>query len=395
MAKTIQCVCGACMLVLLGGCATEPKLAPKIEMPIVPKDEKTYVEAELHFKAASDLSENAVQMSNHTVEPASSVVINVPARILQANADSSEDDEVYKTKQFFNEAEQQIESTLIRSGFRVVSRAKLEAKLRNLRDESRCGVSYGCLRSQIGPEARPALDSLKEKLEAGDLTHAEYAVQAQQLKADFETASAGRSRSEDEQELTDISEVVRATESGGVQADYILNINRFDTRLESKATRDLRKVLAFQQFVRDHPAIREDFLDGHSEFSCAALGARLNGELVHVKTGEIVWIGEHEVNEFDSGVENITVEMGILKTPSNDHEVRRFVNKQNQHSARIGRYGKDQPEPPRFEFQKQFIEPREIAGECPQTIKVNDVKRRDLARAIARQLISTIRVGVD
>lgn len=395
MKKTIGALCAACTIAVLSGCATEPKLAPKVEMPAVPEDDKTYIEAELTFEDESDLSENAVQMRKHRVEPASSVVINVPGRLTD-NIDSkasTNSGDGYKTKQFFNEAEQQIESTLIRSGFRVLSRSKFEAKLRNLRDESRCGLDYECLRSRIGPEARPILDSLKEQLDSGELSHTQYAEQVRAIKAKFETASAGRSRAEGDRELTDISEVIRAAESGDVQADYILNINRFDTRLETQAIRDLRKVSAIQQFVRDHPAIREEFLDGYSKFACASLGARLNAELVHVKTGEIVWIGEHEINEFDSGVEQVTVEMGVLKTPSNEYEVRRFVDKKNQRSARIARYGKEQPEPPRFEFEHQFIEPREVSGECPDELEVTEEKRRDVARAVARQLISTIRVG--
>ena len=94
----------------------------------------------------------------------------------------------FKTKDFFNEAEQQIEKVLIRNGFRVLSRNKFEAKLRTLRDESKCNYAqYNCLYSEVPPETRMILDALKIKFDKSTIDPDQYAEEVSLEKLFVET----------------------------------------------------------------------------------------------------------------------------------------------------------------------------------------------------------------
>jgi len=379
-------------IVALAACSSAPKLAPELAMPVLPAEKRDLVATQLEFRSNVNIAENVVQLPSHSVKQGSSIVINVPASLFEASSDRSANAQDFKTKDFFNEAEQQIEKVFIGNNFRVISRSKFEAKLRDLRDEGRCDLSnYRCLHSSVSPEIQPILEDLKAKYDAGKITAATYTSQIAEFKEKMQNSSAGRTRDANKQELTDISEVIRAAQAGDIRADYILQINVFDTKKKVQATADLRKEAKVRDFIATYPALKNEFENGtNNKVTCAIVGATLNAKLIHVKTGEIVWIGSHELNEYSSGVESVTVELGQRTYVSNTRQIQEFVNTQNTGWQRQQRYNMFVQVPAPI-MRTDLIPPTVSAGRCEKEWKMDDDTRSQLARKVARDLISTIR----
>jgi hypothetical protein len=381
----------------LAGCATPPPPPPPEAEPLVmapvPPPTQELIQVNIKFEAQSTLAEDSVQLVHHKVLPSSSVVINVPAGLFEDESDATAQNQDFKTKDFFNTAEQQIEKVLIRNGFRVLSRSKFEAKLRSLRDEARCDLSnYRCLYSKVSPESQAIMDQLKVQLENSEITNDHYASEITKYRTKLQTASAGKRRTGNEKELTDISEVIRAAESGDIQADYILQINVFDIEQKTQVQTDLRHIPEIREFFRKHPGVKRTFETNYHILSCKVVGAHLNAKLVHVRTGEIAWIGEHQLNEFSSGLQNVTIELGSQRFVDNADSIRQFVNEQNQVWARQMRF--HQPvQVPAFTHSDSLIPPQVAAGRCEQNWNISSETKTRLARQVAKELIGTIKVG--
>ena len=372
------------------GCAG---LADKLSVPPLPETEIDRVQAEFSFESRSKLDENVVQMKAHTVDQGSTVVINVPASVkqnyreqfrTQDDQDSERTD--FRTKQYFNKAEQQIEKVLIGNGFQVLSRQKLEAKLRRLRDESKCG--FWCVRSQVSTEVQGLLDTLQQRYESGELDEKEFLGKIDEIRSEHQVSSAGRSREQGEHELKDIAEVIRAAESGVVNADYILQINRLDTNDQVTVEKNLERLEPVRSFVRRHSEIKDAF-DEHKTMTCKARSATLNAKLVDVKSGKVVWIGEHTLNEHDIG--NIEIEFEYRSRVRNEDVVRDFVRRNNTEQMRKKRAETGaRVTPPEYEVSHRLYGPDVITGSCKSELPSNPENRFDLARALSKQLLDTI-----
>lgn len=379
--------------IALTGCATQPQLAPQLAMPSIPSPTTDLIEVKVLVTDGKDLTEGAIQHPTHKVSPNSSVVINVPEGLFEDKSTNVANGQDFKTKDFFNEAEQQIERELIRSGFHVLSRSKFEAKLRSLRDESRCDYSeYRCLHSMTAPELQPILENLQKSFENGKISASNYASQIKEFREKLKTGSAGRTRNGTERELTDISEVIRAAESGDIRSDYILQINIFDTEQQRRIKQDLLHNADVRSFLRTHPAIADEFKRGNNVISCATTQSQLNAKLVHVKTGEIAWIGEHSLNEYSAGVQSIGIELGSKRYVSNSNRIRSFVYTNNTPRAREARFGKE-VKIPEFEYAESLVKPTVSSGRCSNEWNVDSDTKVKLARQVAKELISTIKIN--
>ena len=382
------------LLILLAGCSSKPKYAPLISMPVIPKDKIEIIDVNVKFDDKVDIYDNVVQNLSRNISLGSSIVINVPSKLFEERSKENVESQDFKTKDFFNLAEQQIEKELIRKGFNVLSRSKFEAKLRSLRDESRCDPNeYKCLYSQVAPEIKPILQDLKRKYDKKEINSIEYANEIKLFKDKLQSASAGRTRQEGDRELTDISEVIRAAESGDIKADYILQINLFDTENRSNVSKDLRHISNVREFVRNNQEIQNDFAsDGNSIIRCAVIESQLNAKLIYVKTGAITWIGEHKLNEFSSNVQDLSVEMGSREYVSNKYEIRQFVSKNNTPIARQKRFGKSIVFPD-FKYNVDLVKPTISSGRCEQQWTNSREVKSQLARQVAKELIATIKVN--
>ncbi|OOV87990.1 hypothetical protein [Oceanospirillum linum] len=382
------------LLALLAGCTSAPKYAPLLSMPVIPEDKVDLIDVDVKFDDKIDIYDNVVQNFSRNIDSGSSIVINVPSKLFEEQAESNAINQDFKTKDFFNLAEQQIEKELIRKGFDVLSRSKFEAKLRTLRDESRCNLNeFRCLHSQVAPEIQPVLEELKRKYDDKEINSIEYADEIKLFKDKLQSASAGKTRQEGDKELTDISEVIRAAESGDIKADYILQINLFDTEKKTSIYKDLRHISSVREFVRKNPGIKSDFESNENSIvRCAVISSQLNAKLIYVKTGAITWIGEHELNEFSSGVHDLSVEMGSREYVSNLGDIRRFVSDNNTSIARQNRFGKS-VDFPSFEYSVDLLKPSISSGRCEKKWTNSREVRSQLARQVAKDLIATIKVN--
>jgi len=139
-----------------------------------------------------------------------------------------------ETTAFVSDTERQLEKELIKRGFRVINRARLEAKLREMRDSrDDCKGSLSALRpaclQQLPEEAQRLIASFDQDRRAGKLSDLDFATKVAEVRDRFQYASAGRNRAANE--MIDVSEVIRAAKDGEVGADFILLINgfRFET----------------------------------------------------------------------------------------------------------------------------------------------------------------------
>lgn len=381
----------ASTVAMLTACSTP---APLLKMPTKPADERKSVITELNFVGKPLTEDDYVELQGHKINMGSTVVINVPSGLFEDKSKAEAGSQDFNTAAFFNEAEQQIEKVLIRKGFRLLSRSKFEAKLRDLRDETRC-ETISCLRSKVAPEVRPILDKLEADYKRGVISTSQYMSEVGAIKAQAQTASMGRNRNDDQKELTDISEVIRAAQSGDTQADYILQINRFETEKTLRATKRLIEVEKVRAFIGQYPDIESQFNSpGRDSISCAINGAELNAKLIHVKSGAIVWIGSHTLNELNSGAATkIAVEYSRIKKVNNEYQIQRFVDFNNTEEQRALRADRRTVVPP-WQYSVNLVGPTVIQGHCKDRPENKESVRQKLAREVAKQLIKTISVGI-
>lgn len=381
----------AVLPVVLAGCV-KPQLAEPLVMPRVPAPTTDLMQVNVLVSDTSDLAEGVTQHPTHKFAPNSSVVINVPEELFEHRSSSQAGKQEFKTAAFFNAAEQQIERELIRNGFHVLSRSKFEAKLRSLRDEAQCLDDIDrCRELNTTPEEKVMLRALKERFEAGNMPYETYLQRTNEVYENSKKGSVGQKREGNEKELTDISEVIRAAESGETRADYVLQINIFETDQKKNITENLLHIDSVRAYLRDNPGIAREFNNGNNLVTCETIQSHLNAKLVHVKTGEIAWIGEHSLNEYSAGVQSVGFEFGKKRYVSNGKKIQRFIRRNNTEEARIRRAKQEVSIPP-FQYAESLIKPTVSSGRCGDLMAVDNETKMKLARQVAKELIRTIRV---
>ena len=260
-------------------------------------------------------AENGIMRRGAFVRACSSVVISAPASIYQRSQESPgieiSDTIGFKTEGYFNLLEQYIERGLIFAGFYVKDRAKFEAKLRDIRDKSDV-----VLQGEIPYNA--AIHSLQKELSAGNINRDQFAEQALQLREKLlDPSRSSRSR----EEMTDISEVIRAAQDGVVMADYVLQVNDLAVEHYSGAPLQLGTRSEVQKVLRENPGLRIGSPKEKGTIPATLkqpwAQARFNAKLIDIKTGSIDWIGEYSIESLAVLKDGIRIIIGIRKRPSN------------------------------------------------------------------------------
>ena len=365
-------------------------MAPLLEMPDFDPDVRDRVVFQISTSAVSDATDNAVLSEKANIRPGSSVVIDVPTDIeverLQAESDT--EDGIFRTINYFNLAEQAMEKQLLRGRFVVKDRSKFEAILRDLRD---CDPWYSCYDVDLADES--LINALEDKRESGEISNVEYAKQVQYFRSILQRG--GTSRKAGEKELVDTSEVIRAASASEVQADYILQVNDFDTSGRLRESINLLANEEFRQFVDKYAAVKARFSsDRNSYFECEVAEASLNAKLIHVSSGDVVWIGSHKVTELDHAENqaNIELEVTYARNCTNCSELRNQVTRLNTDESRTLRHGQTPPVlTPRYAT--TVSNARKISGsQCAIDDRTDLEKvRLQLASRVAEELIGTIR----
>jgi hypothetical protein len=295
----------AALVLLTSACSS---LAPVIPQPKAPPMFKDSATLAIARKQSVVDPADIVYPGGYSIRSGSSVVISVPSNFLtemmEKNAENLKDSkqldrakrsmDLYNTSGYFNYAEQQIEKELIRVGFTVLDRAKFEAKLRELRSPN------------------------------------------------------GINRTE----MIDISEVIRAAQSGENRADYVLQINQLKLNRES-VSQEIRKSAPIQQFIDKYPEIANAVPD---QYNFPEYAATFNAKLIEVATGRIVWVGGHTVTSRNIIERDIQLTLTVRKFVTNEAEVTGYVERENTEEARKKRGDRPVSIPPwkydyKFDFQ--------------------------------------------
>lgn len=286
-----------------------------LEVPKAPEVVSIPLTIQIPHRKRSVNEKKGVMRRGTSIKACSSVVISAPAYIYQRSQESAgvEISETigFKTEGYFNLLEQYIERGLISAGFYVKDRAKFEAKLRDIRDNRDVVLNAEAPYSA-------AINSLQKELNAGNINREEFAEQALQLREKLlDPSRSSRSR----EEMTDISEVIRAAQDGVVMADYVLQVNELAVEHYSGAPLQLGTRPEVQKVLRENSGLRIGSPKGEGTIPATLkqpwAQARFNAKLIDIKTGSIDWIGEYSIESLAVLKDGICIVIGIRKRPSN------------------------------------------------------------------------------
>ena len=326
-----------------------PTITAYMEVPEIPQ-EKDLSLSVLREREATDvetLTRNVTARPNFRVAANNpTVVISVPAeeqaaqqRRKQLNAMSPYDNRVknaqlediqqqstgssemgFQTDGYFNKAEQQIEKSLLRKGFYVLDRSKFEAILRDRRSK-KVDTKHSDLRDA-------QIRELNDQFEKGLISQQSHLDGLAKIDSDYQRLEENTSRKAGEKELVDISELIRAAQGTDVNADYLLQVNNFDVRPITDRTIRLSDQPDVKQLIKDHAGLLDAMkANGANTIQRPGYFGYMNAKLIEVKTGAIVWVGEHRVES--SNTEDINIELIMKKYASNRDEFARVVDTYN------------------------------------------------------------------
>ena len=378
------------VLLVVSGCASN-RLAPEIPLPDIDPPQSDFVVFELFTPAVSRLSENAVLSPVATISPGSSFVIDVPVDLRLGGSAVGD----FSTRGYFNFAEQAIERQLLLGRFVVKDRSKFEAILRDLRDQGNF-YEYN-YEYNFDPAIQPILNDLQARLESGLISETEYTNQVREFRNRMQIVQQGPSNTN---QLSDTSEIIRAAGASEVQAAYILQISNFETLDYRNEQIYLLSHPDFRDFVDKYPAARQKFNENSTEayYSCEVAQASLDAKLIHVTTGDVVWIGHHTVTELDAEENQaaLTMEVTYDRVCGNCEEVAARIRFENTEERRRVRGQGVQPVIPSYSYDDIVSPVRRIDGsQCEYDERADSEglqrTRRELATRVAQELIGTIR----
>lgn len=386
-------VLGATVVMMCSGCATQ-RMAPPLfssaprhdsldqprllDVPKAPAAVALPLTIHIPQQKAVVGPENSIMRRGAMVKPSSSVVISVPAsvyqRIQQTTGQGIADELGFRTDGYFNVLEQYIERGLIAAGFHVKDRAKFEAKLRDLRD------SGDVVRRADSPY-NAALANLQKELDAGKITREQFTEQALQLRDKLlDPSRSSRSR----EELTDISEVIRAAQDGDVMADYVLQVNELAVIHYTGEPLQLGTRPEVQEVLKRNPGLRlgsageEGVIPSTLKQPWAQ--ARFNAKLIDVKTGSIDWIGEFTIESLAVLDEGIRIVIGIRRRPTNANVIIRGIESHNSSVADAYRRAAEAEQALQREYQSA-MQKQSYYGTPQEEANVQARRRRDVQRA--------------
>jgi hypothetical protein len=337
----------ACACAFLSGCATEKlREAPPLYAAVPPVDAMPSQEL-LPMPARPDTNpvqlklvlprtdpqigpENSVMRRGAEIKENSSVVISVPSWLSGANGEkevhpAEYSQNVFSTADNFHILEQFVEKGLLMSGFHVKDRSKFEAKLRDLRDAD---PDQWWRRRSPDSDVGALKEELDKALENDEITMEEYTEQLVQAREQLSDKRYGKNR--DKNEVSDISELIRAAQDGDVQADYILQVNDLEINFAPSTRKiNIKSFKETSSFLAENPGLRvEENDDVHALPATIPqqwMVAVFNAKLINVKTGSIDWIGEYSIDSRAVVEDGIQIHIDVRKEIENEREIEKQV----------------------------------------------------------------------
>lgn len=394
-------------LVACGAKVMEPIYEKAPSLPLIPKlkiqnklnmpDDKQLVLSISLFEESVPTKDNYVNSPGATREEMKrpSVIIAVPAEVKGKQkkfAEGEDEESIFGTSGYYNEAEQYVEQDLLRKGFSVLDRSKFEAKLRDLRDKAEYGKGFfwdsQTKKALENGEYEVVKTDLKNKFENGKLTLAEYQTQIDGVNKHSQRALPGKKR--DENEMNDIAEVIRAAQTGADQSDYLLQINEVKIGKAGDRKLSIQDLPEVQKFMNDNGGLSFGRLPNSlpAQISANWLRSSLNAKLIEIKTGSIVWLGSHEIESWAAQEVNVTI--NITKKVSNEDDVNGKISEYNSRlKSKQGRFI-DVQEELRIIYNQNLIkrkyDNKDALENAERTIKSKISRLEEEQRAIASDI---------
>ena len=240
----------------------------------------------------------------------------------------------------FDKALQIMERELIRQGFNVIDRSKLEAELRDTRDrggkDSKIVNDYGQLKIV-----------LDEQLRDGQITKEAY---RRELSKILEFQEQFGTRKREEQEITDIAEIIRATKfkKGELRAEYLFEVLYMDIEISSKSSIDIQNKHETQALLDQYPKLVFGDYTGPnqstaylpSEIPSPFWNATFSAKIIRIRDGSVVWIGEHKVDSLDAEENGVSLNFKIRQQVANEERLGDAIKNYNRSLASLGNNAK-------------------------------------------------------
>lgn len=289
---------------------------------IVPKDMKKQ-QFDIFYKAKNTQpnEDNYVNARGSVInlDKKSKVVIALPVET-SPSINSTLGADVFKTEGYINKAEVVVEKELLRAGFDVIDRSKFEAKLRTKRENNSHKETL------VYEKAKKLLD---EKLKNTTISKEEYVHELAKLKETTQHRSRGQ------KELIDMSELIRAAGSKGVQADFILQLTTIEEYKGYKTQVKIHGNPDVENYLKNNPDVTYGDRANSIPYSFDTQVFRVvfAAKLFDVQTGKVVWTGSHELNSLD--IENIRAIFNIGKKDINSFTINNEINGLNSKAMAI------------------------------------------------------------
>jgi hypothetical protein len=265
-----------------------------------------------------------------SIDEGASVVISVPKKADGRSEPEEENGKTsFRTAENFDILEQFVEKGLLMSGFHVKDRSKFEAKLRDLRDTD---AKHWWGRTSVDSDLGQLKGELDKRLKDGSITMQEYTEELVGAREQLSDKRYGKNRKTDE--VSDISELIRAAQDGEVQADYILQVNNMWVDfVPSTRQMNIKQFDATSEFLAENPGLR---VSGEAQKNALPASidqrwmmAAFNAKLINVKTGSIDWIGEYSIDSLAVLEKGIQVMIDVRKKTDNDEIILKEVDTYN------------------------------------------------------------------
>ncbi|MDA7817916.1 hypothetical protein N9A28_06965 [Sulfurimonas sp.] len=302
----------------------------QIEYRKSPEDKMDILSLNIPYKKSKVTQDDFVSRLNIKPGIYPSVILNIPSDKSESTSidgatNSSATDSQFSTASYYNQAEQEVEKAMMRKGFNVLDRAKFEAKLRDLRD------NYAENKHEkISDSARAVQNSLKKQFEDGKIDMGEFQTKMDQLEMSSKRSSAGKNR--DTNEMIDISEVIRAAQSGDVKADYLLQINKMEVTPSYDRALDIYNFPETKAFLQDHIGLEiGDLKEDNIPRSIPRpwYRASFNAKLINISNGKIVWIGNHLTESNSANKDGISITFNVKQYVSNNNYINSSIDSYN------------------------------------------------------------------
>ena len=312
-------------------------LLPERVVPSPERKQLNFALSQASFPNEDDFFNNS-DLVNRTKDSPPSVIISVPEEVVNnAKRDVKENDlnAVFKTDGYYNEAEQAIEAALLRKGFNVLDRSKFEAKLRDLRDRVNMNRYWWSSYDRLleNKEYDAVKDLLKKQLNEEKITPDEYMDRIGEVDEISQIGLPGQNREEDE--MSDIAEVIRAAQSGSDKAEYLLQINGVSVSDAGNRFLNIQEIAEVKSFMNQNPGLRFGPLPNALPTSIPShwLRVEFNAKLIDVNTGSIVWLGSHELESWSAEPLKITID--TQRKVNNADEINGSIKKYNAKISRL------------------------------------------------------------